>query len=315
MPSQRGLEALRAFVQGGSISAAAEKMSRTQPQVGRLLTALERELGFLLFTRRGQRLTLTEQGLAFYRQAERTLESHDALGRFAAQIRRSRSNHVSILIAPYVTEVLIGGTLAVMARESPTFSATLQTRVRRDIEQWVGDENFDLALTVLPLLHPAFETEEFLRIDAVAVMHKDHPLAKHAVIELEHLFDIELIVAHSRSIIRQQIDELFSNAGVEPNIRFEATNGLVGCQLAAHGLGITIADPFVAQSASRENLVIRRFRPALQLRYGLVFPIRQPRSDTVQRLASLIKTHAAEQARRIEKQLTELQWLEGHIHQ
>jgi DNA-binding transcriptional LysR family regulator len=307
MASQRGLEALRAFVQGGTISAAAEKMSRTQPQVGRLLTALERELGFALFIRRGQRLTMTEQGLAFYRQAERTLDSHEALGRFAAQIRRSRSNHVSILTAPYVTEVLIGETLAIMARESPTFSATLQTRVRRDIEQWVGEETFDLALTVLPLLHPAFETEEFLQTDAVAVMHKDHPLARRAVVELQHLFDIELIVAHSRSIIRQRVDELFSNAGVEPNVRFEATNGLVGCQLAAHGLGVTIADPFVARSASRDNLVIRRFRPSVPLRYGLVFPIKQPRSETVQRLASLIKTNAVEQARRIERQLAERQ--------
>ena len=305
MPSQRGLEALRAFVQGGTISAAAEKMSRTQPQVGRLLTALERELGFMLFMRRGQRLTMTEPGLAFYRQAERTLDSHEALSQFAAQIRRSRSNHISILTAPYVTDVLIGDALAVMARESPTFSATLHTRVRRDIEQWLGDENFDLALTVLPLLHPAFETEEFLQIDAVAVMHKDHPLTRHLVIELEHLFDIEMIVAHSRSIIRHRIDELFSSAGVEPNVRFEATNGLVGCQLASHGLGVTIADPFVAQSAGRDNLVIRRFRPTVQLRYGLVFPIRQPRSETVQRLASLIKANAVEQARRIERQLAE----------
>lgn len=304
MPSQRGLEALRAFVQGGTVSAAAAKMSRTQPQVGRLLAALESELGFPLFVRRGQRLWLTEQGRVFYRQAERTLDSYDALSRAAAQIRRSSSNHVSILTAPYVTQVLISDTLAVMAKESPTFSATLQTRVRRDIEQWVGDESFDVAVTVLPLVHPAFETEEFLRIEAVAAMHKDHPLARHAVIQLEDLFDVDLIVAHSRSIIRQRIDQLFSEAGVEPNIRFEATNGLIGCQLAAHGLGVCIADPFVARSADKDNLVIRRFRPTLQLPYGLVFPIWQPRSDVVRRLTSLIKVNAAQRASQIENDLS-----------
>ncbi|MDN5882900.1 MAG: LysR substrate-binding domain-containing protein [Nitrosospira sp.] len=303
MPSQRGLEALRAFVQAGTVSGAALKMSRTQPQVGRLLTSLESELGFSLFVRRGHRLWLTEQGRTFYRQAERTMNSLDNLDRTAAQIRRTQSNHVSILTAPYVTQVLISDTLAIMARESPTFSATLQTRVRRDIEQWVGDESFDLAVTVLPLVHPAFEVEEFLRIEAVATMHKEHPLARKAVIKFDDLFDVDLIVAHSRSIIRQHIDQLFNEAGVEPNIRFEATNGLIGCQLAARGLGVCIADPFVARSADKENLVIRRFRPVLELPYGLVFPIWQPRSDTVMRLTSLIKTNATQRARQIEKDL------------
>ncbi len=68
MPSHRSLEALRAFVDGGSVSQAAVRLGRTQPQVGRLLSALEQELGFALFDRQNRRLTLTADGREYYAQ-------------------------------------------------------------------------------------------------------------------------------------------------------------------------------------------------------------------------------------------------------
>ena len=113
MPSFRSLEALRAFVEGGSVSQAAARLGRTQPQVGRLLSALEEELRFRLFVRHNRRLSPTAEGVRFYRQVERVLAGHDSLERLATEIRLGRrDDHVRLLSAPQVTNAFIGDALA-----------------------------------------------------------------------------------------------------------------------------------------------------------------------------------------------------------
>jgi DNA-binding transcriptional LysR family regulator len=71
----KSLEALRAFMEGGSLKEAAERLHRTQPQVSRLLASLEEEAGFPLFTRKNRRLALTDQAREFYAQVERALST------------------------------------------------------------------------------------------------------------------------------------------------------------------------------------------------------------------------------------------------
>lgn len=56
----------RAFLvtaEEGSLSAAARALGMTQPTLGRQVTALEKELGVVLFERAGQGLILTPSGL------------------------------------------------------------------------------------------------------------------------------------------------------------------------------------------------------------------------------------------------------------
>lgn len=289
MVNQRSLEALRAFVEGGSVSEAAIRLGRTQPQVGRLLAQLEEALGFAIFTRHNRRLSLTAQGAQFYDRAERVLAGHDGLQRLAAEIRLGqRDAHVRVLTAPQVISALMGEALVTMAREVPGFTAAIESRVRLDIENWVGQEHFDLGITVLPLAHPALEVEEFCRVEAVAVMAPGHPLARRAAITLPDLFGMDLIMTHPRSLIRQQVEQRFRDAGHTPRLRFETASGGMACQLAGLGLGLAIADPFVARSSGAAGLVMRRFEPGLPLPYGMLFPAWQPRSATVQRLAGLI---------------------------
>ena len=289
MLNQRGLEALRAFVEGGSVSEAAVRLGRTQPQVGRLLSGLEEELGFPLFARRNRRLSLTVEGARFYRQAERVLAGHEGLERLARELRQGRQDdHVRILVAPQVVGALMTEALAEMSRRLPGFSAAIESRVRLDIENWVGQEPFDLGITVLPLAHPALEVEEFCRTEAVAVMVAGHPLAACSAVSLDDLAGADLVVTHPRSLIRQQLDQMFRDAGHAPRIRFEAASGVVACQLVGAGLGVAVADPFVVQSSGTAGLVMRRFRPTIALPYGFLLPVWQPRSRATEEFVGLV---------------------------
>jgi DNA-binding transcriptional LysR family regulator len=297
MPSQKGLEAFRAFVETGSVSQAAERLGRTQPQIGRLLTALEEEVGFSLFGRNSRPLTLTREGREFYTQVERVLLGHDSLRRLAAQMRQGRGrNHVRVLTAPFIAHAIVADAIAMLAARSKTFTASIESRVRLDIESWVGQETFDLGITILPLVHPAFVTEEFLRLEAMVAMLPDHPLAMKEVIDFDEFAAGDIIVTHPRSIIRQHLEMLSRESGKPLRIRFEATNGMIACQLAGRGLGCCLADPFVARSSGVPNLVLRPFRPAFPLQYGFLYPNWLSRSPVVTELAAQITKIAEQQS-------------------
>ena len=62
------LDRLRAFVivaRTGNLSAAAKELCTTQPNLGRQMTALEKEVGLTLFVRHSRGLSLTKQGEEF----------------------------------------------------------------------------------------------------------------------------------------------------------------------------------------------------------------------------------------------------------
>ncbi|HEV2672897.1 MAG TPA: LysR family transcriptional regulator [Aliidongia sp.] len=303
MPNQRSLEALRAFVDGGSVSQAAVRLGRTQPQVGRLLSALEDDVGFALFDRKNRRLSLTAEGREYYAQVERVLAGHDGLDRYAAQVRQGSRDHVRVLTAPYVAHAIVADALAALAARMPGFSATIDSRIRLDIETWVGDENFDLGVSVLPISHSGIETEEFLRSEAVAAMLPTHPLAAKRLVTIDDLVETSLIATHPRSIVQQQIDRHCRERGLSLQSSFETANGMIACQLAERGLGCCISDPFVARSSGTPDLVFRRFQPRIELRYGFIFPAGRSRSKAVVELAQEIAALARTQLAAVEAQL------------
>lgn len=83
----------RAFLvtaEEGSLAAAARSLGTTQPTVGRQVAALEREIGFDLFTRRGRGLELTPNGV-------KLLESVRLMGDAASQFSLSATGKSDVI--------------------------------------------------------------------------------------------------------------------------------------------------------------------------------------------------------------------------
>jgi len=66
LPSLNGLRAFEAAARCGSFAAAGEELRVTQAAVSRMVRTLESRLGFTVFARHANRLTLTAQGKALY---------------------------------------------------------------------------------------------------------------------------------------------------------------------------------------------------------------------------------------------------------
>lgn len=267
----RSLQALHAVMETGSVTEAARRLYRTQPQVSRLIAALEEELGFRLFLRRGRRLVATQEGVRFYAEAKRILSGLDDITRIAEDIRTLRQARLRIVAQPYLAQSVVPDAMADFAGRHPEVRYSLEIRSRRDVGQWIAGQQFDLGVAALPIDVPTVSTRPFATVAVAAVLPRGHRLARRKRLEARDLAGEPFIALNPYALLRHRVDELFAELGLALSIRAETTSGLSACQMVARGLGVTLADPLVAACIAPGEIVVREWNPGLRLTYGFLY--------------------------------------------
>ena len=111
--SQRSLEAFRAVMRTGTVSAAAEELAISQPAVSRLIRDLEDRLDLSLFGRRGGRVVATREAHELWTEVERSFIGLGAIERAAAQIRQGYRATLTIAAAPAIAQSALPAVIAV----------------------------------------------------------------------------------------------------------------------------------------------------------------------------------------------------------
>ena len=143
---------LRCFVavaEEGSFSAAARRMNMTQPSLSAQIKGLEHLLGFELFLRTTRRVSLTPQGEAFLRGAERMIAEASRLKRTAESLRRSGEKRLSLGAAFYTIDIperiqLIESFIGAHPEVSVDVDTRWQNELLRDFQ--AGELDFVLAI-------------------------------------------------------------------------------------------------------------------------------------------------------------------------
>lgn len=291
----KGLDAFRAFVEAGSVAKAAERIKRTPPQVSRILSGLEDEVGFKVFVRSGRNLVLTEDGQEFYQHVVHVLDVRDDLERHAHFLKSGQKKTIRIIAAPIVAHALINKALARFLSDRPGIDVQLDARIRVDLENWVHQEDFDIGIVFLPLRTDRFEIRPLIEVKAVAVLHTTHSLVDNDVITFEQFVEHDVVAMDTRSLLRSHLDMLARQRGRTLRVRAEVPNGLVACQLVGANVGCSLSDPFVARSSGMTDIVLRRFEPSIPVRYGVILPRWKPRKAVVEDLIEEISRFARQQ--------------------
>ena len=268
----RGLSAFRAVMEFGTVTEAANRLHITQPAMSRLISTLEQDLGFKLFHRRRKRLFPTAEAEVFYRDAQRILAAVDEIPRLARDIRAHVGTRLRIVTMPRAAEGFVVPALCRFAEAYPRVHHTVEVQSRVDIERWVSRQQFDIGVGALPAVHEAIRTEELCRVPAMAVMASNHRLAARPVIPVEELVDEPMVASKPGTMLRRSMDEIMERAGAAPLIRTECGNGVVACQLAGAGVGITICDALTSQSFIGPDAVLVPIEPRFEMVFGVLYP-------------------------------------------
>lgn len=120
-----GFTVVRAVVDTGSFTAAADVLGYTQSAVSRQVAAMEAAAGTPLFVRGARGVVPSAAGAILARRAAAVLDEIDAAGRELAGLRDQLSGRVAVAAFPAAAAVLAPRTLARLRRDHPGLAVQL----------------------------------------------------------------------------------------------------------------------------------------------------------------------------------------------
>src|SRR4051794_19710516 len=267
------LQYFLAAVEHGSFSAAAEALHLAQPSLSEQIRRLEAELGSPLFARGGRGLELTEAGRRLRPHAERVLAE--------AEAARASVREVSDLVggtlsfgtfgnAPYH---LLSDLVQDFKVRHPAVRVRLTGLNSSSVADAVRDGKLEAGLIILPIDDRGLEVRPLVR-DEIVFLSRDAERLK-VPMTIERLVESPLILYDARygsdDPARRQLMERAQQAGVplEPDIEVEYVE--VALELAARGLGDTIAPTAIGLGrAFARRLGAVAFAPPLYDTFAIV---------------------------------------------
>lgn len=283
---------MRAVLARGTTTHAAELMGLTQSAVSRLITQLERELGFSLFDRRHGRLLITPEGQHFYTVAEKVLAGIDQISATARDIQTLGTGTVRIIAMPALGYGLLPETVKKVKERFNNVKISIDVGNRQDIEKGIANARYDFGLATLPIEHESIDIEPLCGVEAVCVTPPDHPLARRKVIHAHDLADEQFISVEPGALFRYRTDELFGRLGIRRKIGVEAQSTIMVCNMVATGIGVSIVHPFIAETFG-DRIAARRFEPSVRFEYGLLFPTGVTRSQITREFIETLRASVA----------------------
>ncbi|RAP63836.1 transcriptional regulator [Achromobacter sp. HZ01] len=289
--SLRHIEAFRAVMMTGSMTAAARRVHTSQPHVSRLIAQLEAITQFPLFDRNGSRLTPTQDGSRFFQEVEKTFIGLAGLESAAASIRSFSASRLSVAAMPRLAGGLLARIVAGFKTEYPDVMVSIHSGNASTVHNWISSGFCDTGLAMLSGDSPGIQVEPVLTMSCVALVPKGHRLARLKKLKPADFAGEPFVAFTSGTPLRAMIDEVFKAARIERQTVAEAGLGSSICALVGAGLGVALINPLAArEELATANVEVRPFSPAVPVTVALLYPPYHTRT----RLVSVFSRYARE---------------------
>jgi DNA-binding transcriptional LysR family regulator len=256
-----------------SLTGAANEMFVTQPAVSLAIKELETEFGIILFNRQNNKLTLTNDGEAFYERAIYILQYCNEM-QFEMNNHSQKIKALHLGIPPILSSIFFPGMLDAFLALYPQANITLEEYGSVRACNMILDDKLDLALVNM-------EMYNIDRMDSCCLLHeklvfcvaKNHPLAHKESIAAKDLDNENIILFNKDSVQNHLLKERFESSHVNPNIIMQGSqlytiinfirNGTCGCFLyesTMAGLSKYKAIPFEPSINTNIGLVWKKGR-------------------------------------------------------
>ena len=285
----QSLRAFRAVMEVGSTSAAADRLGRTQPQLSRLISQLEGDIGFPLFDREHRALVPTARAHHFYQQVIRALDGLDSIKQVGEELRLEADAQLRVIAPPYASYTVLPEALARYRQLHPNGQFSLELVTRSSMGRWLSFHNFDIGIASLPFDAPSIGSIPLAQVDTVVVMPPKHPLTAKKRVAAEDLGHYPFVALNTFTLIRRQLDRVLNECGVKLRLAGETDTGLSACQLVAEGLGISVIDRLWLDAMPPGQLAHRPWDPGVRSSFGLIHPSAVPLGTSARQFADILQ--------------------------
>ena len=158
--------------------------------------------------------------------------------------------------------------------------------------------SFDVGVATVPFDNPAFKTEPLFDMPYVAIMSRNHDLARRKYLRASALAG-ERLVAFQGSRLQTDIEDMFAAESVELRPHLTVMSVEIACQLVLKTASVVIAEPLVPLMLNTQDYALVPIRPSRLVHIGIVESALEPAT----RLTGLFKASLREEAERVKRRL------------
>ncbi len=257
----RQIEAFKAVIEHGTVSAAAAMLHISQPAMSKLIAHLEADAALRLFDRAKGRLMPTEQGMRLYAEVDRIFSGVQQVENAVDAIHRQAQGRLAIGVMPALSGAFVQRVVTAFLQIHPGTYCVIESRSSQWIMESLVHRKLDVGFVNVQAGNPYVAAEPLMDHPSVCIMPRGHPLTAKRVIRPRDLADVPFVSFDPEGVTGQRIGAMLAEHGIRPNITLVANVSLTLCEFVASGAGVALDHPVMA-SGFRDRIVMRRFEPA-----------------------------------------------------
>ncbi|MEG3660479.1 LysR family transcriptional regulator [Celeribacter halophilus] len=267
-------QALRAMMECGTTSEAANRLGLSQSAVSRSIASLEARTGRILFERDGRMLRPTNEAAQLNMRLDALFEALEKLD----GPPELEQETLQIIAPPTYAHRYLVHHIASFLKANPHFFVGLEVASSDMVIRGILDERYDLGFLGVELPRDGVKLTPFRTSHAVCAMPQGHVLADQQVIHPEDLHGQALIALSPRHARRAELEKVLQACQSEPRVVAEVSTSFAAVDLAREGLGLSIVNPFPVVQYRAQDVVFRPF--ASQIRYSTYYVTPKRRATT-----------------------------------
>lgn len=191
---------------------------------------LEKELDILLFVRKSNRITLSEQGAAFYQYIRSALDLIEE----GANVVQGVENSGTIRIAIQINRTVVMHAITAFQKAHPGITVITgkinPSNVLTDFDLIVADDS----------INSPFFTQHYLFSDELVLMAPEGSFPEGKIMEKEDLQGLSFITLTPPSMMYNTTQAVFRDYGIDPHISLQCESSRYIPQCVRSGLGVAI---------------------------------------------------------------------------
>ncbi len=229
------IEYILKIAEENNITRAAEKLFITQSALNQQLLRLEKELGTQLFHRSRIDWRPTEAGKVYLENARKILQTKQETYRIINDMVSHKKGHLSIGFTPGRGIAMFSAVYPKFHREYPDIVVTPNELSVKKQQALIANGDLDIGFLTLCDNHRTFA--EYIQItteEMFLAIPEKHPLSSYScqkekgdifpIMDIAAMEYEPFVLMYKESTIRQLVDDIFREAGFQPNVLFETAN-------------------------------------------------------------------------------------------
>ena len=236
--------AFLAAAETGSFSRAAEVLRYTPSGVNQLVSALEKEVGFSLFSRSTKGVALTANGQLLLPVIREILHQEDRLFELSAQMNGLLIGTVTIAAYSSIATHWLPAVIRAFQQDYPHVEIKLMEGIWQEVSQWLEERTADIGFFSYQENMP-FEWIPLAEDPMVALLPRSHPLAEAPCYPLENCEQDSFIMPALGC--DDDVEALFARNRVRPNIRYTTMESFSVMSMVEQGLGVSVMNKLITE--------------------------------------------------------------------